>query len=256
MIQSWTGNHYDLIVELIKKEIKVRYKNSYFGYLWSLANPLLMALVFYFIFKIVTKVEMENYALFLISALFVWQWMLNTITTGVVIFIDNASLIKKVNFPRNYLVFALMASEGFNFLASIPVLLGFMFVADVDLNFLSILLFPLLLFVTGIFIYSISLIVATINMFFRDMQRLISILMMLLFYGTPILYPISMVPEQYHILIYSNPFTPFILSWKALFIGGDISFLEIFQVLSYTIISYVFATWLYEKLKYRFAELV
>ena len=61
----------DLLLELIKKDIKVRYKNSYLGYFWSIANPIFLALIFYFVFKVVTKVQMENYTLFLISGLFV-----------------------------------------------------------------------------------------------------------------------------------------------------------------------------------------
>jgi lipopolysaccharide transport system permease protein len=88
------------------------------------------------------------------------------------------------------------------------------------------------------------------------MQRLINILMMLFFYATPILYPISMVPQEYKIVVYLSPFTPFILSWKALFIGSEVSWVEIALMLVYTTALFIFSTKLYNKLKYKFAELV
>jgi lipopolysaccharide transport system permease protein len=195
-------NYYkDLLTELTKKEIKVRYKNSYLGYLWSLANPLFLALIFYFVFKIVTKVQMKDYTLFLISGLFVWQWISNAIIASANLYIANASLIKKVNFPRNFLVIALVLSEGFNFLMSIPVILIFMFYYHKFPTSYWFLI-PILLIITGIFIYSISLLIATINLFFRDMERLIGLLMTFLFYLTPIIYPLSMVPIKYHTLLY------------------------------------------------------
>ena len=85
----------DLIYILTAKEIKTRYKNSVFGYVWSLANPLAYALIFYFAFGIIFRFKVENYALFLICGLFPWQWLNNSITSSTRIFLQNANLIKK-----------------------------------------------------------------------------------------------------------------------------------------------------------------
>ena len=90
----------DLIVELTKKEMKVRYKRSYLGYLWSVLNPLTLALIFFFAFKVVMKVGIEDYPLFLIAGLFPWQFLSNSVNAGVMAFVSNASLIKKTSFPR------------------------------------------------------------------------------------------------------------------------------------------------------------
>ena len=245
----------DLLFELTKKEIKVRYKNSYLGYLWSLANPLFLTLIFYFVFKIVTKVKMQDYTLFLISGLFVWQWINNSIMVGANLYISNASLIKKVNFPRNFLVISLILSEGFNFLVSIPIIIMFVFLyhKNIALNWLII---PIYLVITSFFIYSLSLLVSTINLFFRDMERIIGLLLTFIFYLTPIIYPVSMVPEKYKIFLYMNIFFPVINIWQELFLKNNISFYSLIISIIYALILFIVSSSIYNKLKYKFAELV
>ena len=94
----------DLIFELLRKEIKVRYKNNILGYAWSILNPLAQALVFFVAFQYIFKVKIENYVLFLILGLFPWQWFLNSVVASSVSMISNANLIKKTVFPREYIV--------------------------------------------------------------------------------------------------------------------------------------------------------
>jgi len=255
MILKGINYYKDLILELTKKEIKIRYKNSYLGYLWSIANPLLLALIFYFVFKVVTKVKMEDYTLFLISGLFVWQWINNSIMGGASLFISNASLIKKVNFPRNFLAVSLVLSEGFNFVLSIPVIIFFLKIYEKSLSN-SWFIIPLYLLITGILVYSLSLLIATINLFFRDMERLIGLLLTFIFYLTPIIYPLSMIPKKFQILMYLNPFFPFIIMWQKLFFKNIIEFKFIVISIIYAFIFFIFATFIFNKLKYKFAELV
>jgi len=245
----------DLLFELTKKEIKVRYKNSYLGYLWSLANPLFLTLIFYFVFKIVTKVQMKDYTLFLISGLFIWQWISNSIIVGANLYISNASLIKKVNFPRNFLIISLVLSEGFNFLVSIPIIMFFIFFYHKTINF-NWLVIPFYLLLTAFFIYSLSLLVSTVNLFFRDMERIVGLLLTFIFYLTPIIYPLSMVPEKYKILLYANIFFPMVNIWQELFLKNHIVWINLIISLIYSIILFIVSSIVYNKLKYKFAELV
>jgi len=117
----------DLIVALTQKELKVKYKRSFLGYLWSIANPLALALVFYVAFKVVMRIPIENYTLFLISGLFPWQWFSNSVSSSAMVFVGNASLIKKVNFPRESLVIATVLNDMLHFILSIPVIVIFLF---------------------------------------------------------------------------------------------------------------------------------
>jgi lipopolysaccharide transport system permease protein len=83
----------DLIIVLTQKELKVKYKNSFLGYLWSIAHPLAFAFVFFLAFKIVMRVEVEDYALFLIAGLFPWQWFSNSVNASALVFLGNASIV-------------------------------------------------------------------------------------------------------------------------------------------------------------------
>lgn len=246
----------DLLVELTKKEIKIRYKNSYLGYLWSIANPLSMAIIFYFAFKVVMRIDMPHYDLFLISGLFVWQFIINSFSLGTTLFVGNAGLIKKVNFKRYYLVIAMILSEGFNFFFSIFVILGFMLYYGIYPSWIWLIGFPLLFMITSLFLFGFGLLLGSINLFFRDMERIIGLLMMLVFYATPILYPVKMIPKEYLFLIDWNPFTSFIIMWRDMFLNGTLNIEYIIRASIFAIISSFIGIYIYNKLKYKFAELV
>ncbi|MCX5635936.1 MAG: ABC transporter permease, partial [Planctomycetota bacterium] len=118
----------DLVLVLTRKEIKVRYASSILGYLWSVANPLAISFVFYIAFKIVMRIQIEAYSLFLITGLFPWQWLSNSISVSPMIFLGNASIIKKVNFPRNVLPLVTVLQDMVHFILAIPVIIIFMFI--------------------------------------------------------------------------------------------------------------------------------
>src|SRR3989338_9596887 len=148
-----SGRYYrDLIIELLKKEIKVRYKNNILGYAWSILNPLAQAMVFYVAFQYILKVKIENYVLFLILGLFPWQWFLNSVISSSVSMLANANLIKKTVFPREYIVYAGVLNDMVHFVLSLPVLILFLIIYHQHIYFPQILLFPVLalvqLFVT------------------------------------------------------------------------------------------------------------
>src|SRR4030042_1176813 len=104
--------HYiDLITILTQKEMKVRYKSTFFGYIWSIAHPLAFAFVFFMAFKVVMRIQMEGYAVFLIAGLFPWQWFSNSVNASPMVFLSNASIIKKVNFPRDIIPFAIVLQD-------------------------------------------------------------------------------------------------------------------------------------------------
>lgn len=250
------NNYKDLIIELTRKEIKIKYKNSYLGYLWSLANPLLMALIFYFVFQVITRMQMENYALFLVTGLFIWTWLANTIQMSTMLFVGNAPLIKKVLFPRSFLAIALVVSEGFNFFFSIPIIIGFMIYYDLFPSLYWLIGIPLMFFITAIFIYGMSLLIGSINLFFRDIERIITLLMTVLFYGTPILYPASMIPEKLHYMLYLNPFTSFVISWRDILLNNTFNIEFISLSIAYAFAAYILGTYVYNKLKFKFAELI
>src|SRR3954470_10581590 len=116
----------DLILVLLAKEFKVRYKSTFMGYAWSLMHPLLLAGIFFLVGRLVMRTQVEAYALYLIAGLFPWQSIANTAQGANACFLANSSLIKKVRFQRAMLVLATVLNESVHFLVSLPVVLGFM----------------------------------------------------------------------------------------------------------------------------------
>jgi lipopolysaccharide transport system permease protein len=246
----------DIIIVLIQKDLKVRYKNTLLGYLWSVAHPLAFATVFYVAFKVVIQIQVNDYVPFLISALFPWQWFSNSLSAAPLLFIANASIIKKVNFPRNMLPFTLVLQDLVHFIFSIPVIIFFLFLygKTPGLNWLYGI--PVLLVIQFLVTYGLTLIIASTNLFFRDIERLTTIALMLLFYCTPVIYPESMVPENFRFLLNFNPLAHMMVNWRNLFLYGKVDPVSIGISLGYAIIVYSIGHFAYKKLFWRFAEVL
>ena len=246
----------DLIQVLTLKEIKVRYKNSILGYLWSILNPLSLALVFYFAFKFVMKIKIENFALFLICGLFPWQWFSNSISASAGFLLANASLIKKVNFPKCFIPLSGVLNDTFHFLASLPVIFGFLFLYHFYPTFTWIYGIPLMILPQLLITYGGALIVSSVNLFFRDLERLIIIALNIIFYLTPIIYDISFVPERYRKFFLINPLYGIIENWRNIFMKGYIDW-ELYLIsLIQAIFICLTGLFIFNKLSYRFAEVV
>lgn len=112
----------DLIIELLRKELRVRYKQLALGYIWSIANPLAYAMIYYFVFMVVLKVPTPNYPVFLIASLFPWQWLSNSIMVGPMTFYGNSPLIKKTSFPRFLIPLVVVLQDGIHFFVSLPII--------------------------------------------------------------------------------------------------------------------------------------
>ncbi len=248
--------YFDLISVLTKKEIKIRYKSSMLGYVWSIANPMLYALIFYFVFKVIMRFQIKEYSLFLICGLFPWQWINNSILSSTMSFVGNVSLIKKVAFPRLFLPLAQVLNDGFHFIVSIPVIVVFLLFYGRLPSLSWLLLVPFMLIPTFLIIYGFSLAISSINVFFRDLQYLVNLIMMVLFYLTPVFYSIRFVPEKYRYLVYANPFTPVVLSWRSLFMHNTIDINNYLISLLYGVVALLAGLFIYGKLKDRFAEMI
>ncbi len=245
-----------MVFLLTLKEVKVRYKSSVFGYLWSVGQPLAFAMVYFVAFKVVMRIQMEDYTIFLLAGLFPWQWMGNSFSASPGIFIGNTSIIKKVKFPRNILVISSLLQEMIHFIVAIPVLVFFMFIYDKTPSLSWIYGIPLLLTVQFVFSYGLSLGIASMNLFFRDLERLAGIFITLSFYMTPIIYPETMLPEKYQPLLLLNPFAPLMISWRRLFLEGVLDFNYIGLSIVYGTVFLFFGNRIYKKLSWKFAELL
>jgi lipopolysaccharide transport system permease protein len=183
----------DLIYNLVVRDLKVRYKNSVLGILWSLLNPLLMMLVFTFVFKVLAgRSNLPAYPAFILSGVLAWNLFSTSVMGATNSIVSNAHLIKKVYFPREVLPIAVVLSNLVNYLLALPVY--FILAAVLGRTPTPWLLFlPAVIIVQLLFTLGISLILATVNVFYRDTQIVMEVVLLAWFFMTPVFYSMSQV---------------------------------------------------------------
>lgn len=209
-----------LLFQLTQKEIKARYKQSLVGYAWVVFNPILQLLIYTFVFSYIFRSPSQDvpYSLYLFAGLLPWLFFHTSITSATNSLVSNASLLTKVSFPREVIPYASVAAKVLDLLVSfiVFILLGLF----VSYWFkITLLLFPIVFFFQFIFTIGLSLIFSVANLFYRDFQYLINLLLMLWMYMTPIVYPLSLVPERFMSLYVLNPLVGFIVTYRALLFG-------------------------------------
>lgn len=250
------GYIYDLILTITQKELKVRYKNSILGYVWSVANPLLFAMIYYFIFKLILRVQIPNYTAFLITGLFPWQWFAGVVSSSLLAYVANAQIIKKTLFPRSIIPLSNVLMEFLHFICTIPVIVVFLYVYNISPTVEWFVGIPIISLGQIILLYGFSLIFSTLNLFLRDLERFITLGIMLLFYCTPVLYSSDLIPEQYKWVEVYNPLTAMINSWRDLFLNGYLNWGEIISLYITGGVTLVIGFVIFNKLKFRFAEIL
>jgi ABC-2 type transport system permease protein len=193
----------ELLVNLTLRELRGRYKRSTLGWAWSLINPLVTMAIFGLVFRFFLKIEpptgdpsgLHNFAFYLLCGLLAWNMLAAGITGGMASLIGNANLIKKVYFPREILVGASVGAVGISFLIELGVLVvALLFVGNVALPWLPVVLLVMALHV--LFVFGIGLLLSVLNVYFRDVQHFVGLGLQVWFYATPIVYPITLVPQE------------------------------------------------------------
>lgn len=250
-------NYKDLVIVLLQRDLKIRYKNKVLGYLWSVANPLSSALIYYLAFSVIMKVHEENYALLLVTGIFPWQWFSNGVGSAPNLFVGSGSIIKKINFPRNIVPLCAVLNHMIHFVVSIPVIVLFMLVERMFPSLSWLYGIPILLAIQSMMVYGLSLGLSAINLFFRDLDRLTGIVVHFLFFLTPVLYTVDRYPEEYRDLAVAvNPAAALMVSWRQLFLDGTLNPLYLLISLGYAALSMLIGYLIYRRLSWKFAELI
>ncbi len=204
----------DLLLVLVQKELKIRYKSRWLGYLWFFAQPPGLRPHYYYVaFGIFMRVQIPDYPLFLICGLSPWQWLENSLRASPLVFLGT-SLLKRVQFPRNVLVAGVVLNDGIHFVLSVPVISGFLLAYRLAPSWSWLIEIPLLALAQFTPVYGVALAIASLNLFFRDLERLTALLVTFLLLLTPVVYADSMIPAGYRALLDLNPVAPLIPSWR------------------------------------------
>lgn len=200
---SGTRNKF-IIYNLVTRNLKLRYRKSILGIFWTMLIPGMTAVVYYFVFQFVMRVSMPNYLFYLLLGLIPWTFISISISHGLESIVGNHSILNKVPLPIFIFPMSEVITAFLNLIFSIPVLLvvGLIMKVDVSVYWLTFPFYLLALFLSS---YFISLILGVLYVYFRDLRHIVSILMQIWFYGTPIIYDVAMVPQKYKFLLYLNP---------------------------------------------------
>lgn len=212
----------DLLWLLTKKEVTLKYKRTFLGILWSLLNPILLALVLYIAFKVFMRIKMENYTFFFLFALFPWNWFSASVTMSTGALVGNVNLIKRIRFPRHFLVLSTILGQFVNFIFALPIVVGFSYFYGEGPGMNWLITIPILIIIQSIATIGICLVISMVNAYFRDMEYIVGVVITLLFWMTPIVYPLKMVPEAYRFYLAINPLTYLITAWRDLFMSNHI----------------------------------
>lgn len=197
----------ELLVSLVLRELRSRYKKSVLGWTWSLLNPLATVVVYTIVFGTFLKIKpptgdpsgLKSFVLFLLCALVPWNFFANSLSTSIEALVGNANLIKKVYFPRELLVTATVGSLVVTMLIELGVLSVILLaVGNMVLPWIPLALVLVLL--QAAFVLGIGLVLGATNVYFRDVRHFVAIALQVLFYSAPIVYPLSLVPRTSHLL--------------------------------------------------------
>lgn len=229
------GYFTELLLALTEKEIKVRYKNAILGFLWMFLNPLLQMMVIGFIFSLVFRIGIKDYYLFLFAGLLAWNFFSLSLSSSTASIVNNRSLIAKSSFPRMVIPLSQILSNFFHFMIAMSILI--VLLVFLEKGSVKFFLLPFLFFWEIIFIVGLGLLTSAAYVFYRDISFLVQMFTMIFFYATPIIYPMSLVPEKWLIFFYLNPLVGIISTYQSVLV--DQPFLPPFIIMMQVLISFV-----------------
>lgn len=226
----WIVEYRELIRILTVSDLKVKYQSSVLGFLWSLLNPLLMMLVLYFVFSNVFRFEDDSFALYLLIGIVGWRFLANGTMTSISAIVGKPSLVTKVYVPRQVLVLSTVLSSFASSILEFSVLVPLLIFFGVDLS-MNVLFFPVIHLAFLVLVYGTSLILSSLYVYYRDLNQIWDVLLQAGFFLSPIVYPISIVPEKYLAAYMMNPVTLTIEMYRDVLLysqtpgAGDLAFI-------------------------------
>ncbi|WP_417315876.1 ABC transporter permease [Cycloclasticus pugetii] len=237
----------------IIRDFQVRYQSSLLGVAWLIIQPLAMILVYTLIFSQVMKAKIPGndsdfaYTIYLCSGLLAWGLFSEQLSRTKSVFIENSNLMKKVTFPKFCLPLIVAFSSIFNFFIIYGLFVIFLFITGQfpGLNFFGV--FPVIFFQV-VFTLGLGLSLAVLNVYFRDVGQLVDVALQFLFWGTPIVYTLSIIPEWAHSYLYLNPLAHFIEIYQGILLTHKFPRLEeFFTLFSFCLVSIAIGFYLFTK---------
>lgn len=204
----------EMIISLVRKGLRGRYKGSVLGFLWTFINPLLQLIVYTLVFSNIMRVDIEKFYLFLFVALVPWMFFSSSITGGASSIISEGNLIKKIYFPRQILPISYVTTAFINMIFSFVIVLLAVILGGIGISFKALLYLPIIMIVEYILALGIAMLTSALTVYFRDLEYILGIVAMAWMYLTPVMYNVDMVPKDLSFLFYLNPMTSITIAYR------------------------------------------
>lgn len=251
-----------MIRSMVIRDLRTRYMGSYLGFFWSVIHPLTQLLLYYFLFSVVLKMKLGpeyggiSYAVWLISGLLPWMFFTEVINRSPNAILEQSNVIKKVVFPSEILPFVHLTAAMVNHFIGLTILIGFIVVLGYGIS-IKILFVFLYLFAIGIFALGISWLLSSLNVFLRDIGHVMSVVINIWFFLTPISYPAGMIPPRVKVLLRVNPMMHAIDGYRMALLGkADMDIKGLAYFLLVGCITFIIGGLVFQKLKTAFADVL
>jgi len=249
-----------LIQTLVARDLKARYRGSVLGFFWSFVNPLLMLVVYTFVFTVVMPTlhppEIRPYALFFFCGILPWTWLSSSLSESANVLISSGNLIKKVLFPAEVLPIVSVLANMVHFFLGLPILVAFLIYYQRPLDPIELLWFPVIVLVQLVFTIGLALLLSALTVHFRDIKDILGNVLTLWFFSTPIIYSMQMAPESYRWVLNLNPMTHIAISYQEVLfhIGPHGHWRWLMALLVASVLVFFAGYFVFDRLRDSFAE--
>jgi len=209
----------ELVLNLVSRDLKVRYKRSVLGIAWAFFEPLLLMFLFTLVFSLLLKVKIKDYPAFVLCGIIPWNFFLSGVTYSLTSVINNKNLVKKIYFPKEVLPASIILGRLVNFALSLVLLVPFFIYYRIPVS-INILYLPAIIIIQLMLVMGLALLFSGLNTFYDDVSFLLNFLFFGMFYLTPVFYSVDMVPERFRAGYMLNPMAVIINSYRDVLIYG------------------------------------
>lgn len=244
-----------MIISLVRRDLRGRYKGSVLGFLWTFLNPLLQLIVYTIVFSLILRAGIDKFYLFLFVALVPWIFFSTCITGGSSCILAQQDMVKKIYFPREVLPVSFVTSQYVNMLFSFIIIFIVVVLSGVGINLIALLYLPIIMIVEYIMALGVVMLVSSLTVYFRDLEYILGIVSMAWMYLTPVLYPVETVPENLVPIFNLNPMAPIIIAYRDILYYKQIPQLEtLLQAFILGVVVLIIGCFTFSKLKKHFVE--
>jgi ABC-type polysaccharide/polyol phosphate export permease len=222
----------ELLRSLVVRNLKVKYQRSVLGFIWTLLNPLIVASVLIAVFSYIVRIPLRDYWAFLLSGYFVWNFFQQLLSAGTSVLQEHARLRRSVAFPTEMLIFGAALSRFIEFAIELALALAILVIFHHGTIPLAFTLLPVLFVLQMLVAVGLVMIVATLSVFYWDIQHMVPIALLMLFYLSPVFYPVTFVPDELRQLFLFNPIAGLLTLYQMVLYSGTLPPLSLIALMS------------------------